>query len=93
MSSGGEKEKTGWFEAVNADDVKAISAKLQQCPACVNMVDEVSFLSVLHDVSCIKIPDFDSNVYLHKNKPILLHIYVIVFDIFQKLIFAFEVHI
>ncbi|KAI0224674.1 hypothetical protein LSAT2_024342 [Lamellibrachia satsuma] len=40
VSSGGEKEKTGWFEAVNADDVKAISAKLQQCPACVNMVDE-----------------------------------------------------
>lgn len=40
VSSAGEKEKTGWFEAVSADDAEAVSEKLRESHACVNMVDE-----------------------------------------------------
>ena len=42
VSSTGEKERVGWFEAVSADDVEAVKEMLKESPASVNMVDEVS---------------------------------------------------
>ena len=45
VSSAGEKERVGWFEAVSADDVEAVKDMLKESPACVNMVDEVSIVT------------------------------------------------
>ena len=64
VSSAGEKERMGWFEAVSADDVEAVKEMLKESPACVNMVDEVSIVTLSRGVSI-----FNNINYIECNGP------------------------